>query len=313
VSHFDKQGMQWLKRKADKLYAARAARILAAIESEPASHSQATNFPRPHISQPVGEGREAGLPGGDQGGHSGPSDRPLRVLVACEFSGVVRRAFRALGHEAWSCDLLPAEDGSQWHYQRYVEDVLAQGLAWDLMIAHPPCTYLCNSGVRWLAPGGRLDGERHKAMQAACDLFAALYHAPVARVAIENPVMHGCAREYLAGLGVPAFTQSIQPWQFGHGEVKRTCLWLRGLEPLRPTAIVDGRTARVHRASPGKDRWKERSRTLDGVAAAFAAQWGGLVAPRCRSCGGDLGIDALGSGLCASCRRDRLDEGRFDW
>lgn len=118
----------------------------------------------------------------------------MRVLVACEFSGVVRRAFRALGHEAWSCDLLPAEDGSPHHLQADIQcvlKVLGEDLPMpDLLIAHPPCTYLCNSGVRWLAPGGRLDKARHEAMQAACDLFAALYNAPVARVAVENPVMH---------------------------------------------------------------------------------------------------------------------------
>jgi len=200
--------------------------------------------------------------------------KPFRVLVACEFSGCVRRAFRALGHQAYSCDLLPAEDGGE-HFQ---EDVLAllkcSAGQWDLIIGHPPCTYLCNSGVRWLAPGGVLNQERHKLMQEACDLFAAIYHADCPRVAIENPIMHKYARDYLASAWhVPGHSQIIQPWQHGHGETKATCLWLRGLHLLNATELVSGRTPRVHHASPGPDRWKERSRTLPGVAAAFAAQW----------------------------------------
>lgn len=197
----------------------------------------------------------------------------MRVLVACEFSGVVRRAFTARGHNAWSCDLLPAEDGNPQHYVCNVNDIDLS--KWDLLIAHPPCTYLCNSGVRWLSPGGRLNPVRHKQMQAACDLFALLYNAPVARVAIENPVMHKYARDYLQSTWkVPRFTQSIQPWQFGHGEIKRSCLWLRGLPDLTPTDIVEGRTPRVHHASPGPLRWQERSRTLEGIAKAMAEQWG---------------------------------------
>lgn len=232
----------------------------------------------------------------------------MRVLIACEFSGVVRRAFRERGHDAWSCDLLEAEDDSEFHIQGDALEWLrgipsevatpsgecgymcggrnAQSVEfmsyrkvyerpWDLIVAHPPCTYLCNSGVRWLAPGGNLDRERHKLMQQACDLFAALYWVDCPRVCVENPVMHGYARDYLqSARKVPRFTQSIQPWQFGHGEIKRTCLWLRGLPPLNPTKIVEGRKARVHRASPGADRWKERSRTLPGIAAAMAEQWG---------------------------------------
>ena len=203
----------------------------------------------------------------------------MKILVACEFSGVVRRAFRAKGHNAWSCDLLPAEDGSEFHFQGDLSTLKIGGFPildwkWDLLIAHPPCTYLCNSGVRWLSPGGVLDQERHKKMQEACDLFAALYWADIPRVAIENPIMHKYARDYLASAWkVPTFTQSIQPWQFGHGEVKRTCLWLRELDPLIPSNIVEGRTARVHRASPGPDRWKERSRTFEGIAKAMSEQW----------------------------------------
>lgn len=199
----------------------------------------------------------------------------LKVLVCCEFSGVVRRAFRALGHEAWSCDLLPSEDDSEWHLQDDVREVLGSG--WDLLIAHPPCTYLCNSGVRWLSDGKTLNPERHEQMKAACDFFALLYNAPIERVAVENPVMHRYAKDYLSSAWrVPSFSQSIQPHEHGHGEIKRTCLWTRGLPALVPSSIVSGRVPRVHFASPGPERWKERSRTLEGIAAAMAAQWGQL-------------------------------------
>ncbi len=199
--------------------------------------------------------------------------KTLRVLIACEFSGAVRRAFRALGHEAYSCDLLPAEDVSPHHFIGDAQTAIHRQ-EFDLILGHPPCTFLANSGVRWLSDGKSLDSFRHETMKQACDFFAALYRAPCAHVAIENPVMHGYARDYLASTWkVPAFTQSFQPWQHGEPEVKRTCLWLRGLPELTPSNIVEGRTARVHRASPGPDRWKERSRTLPGVAAAMAAQW----------------------------------------
>ena len=200
----------------------------------------------------------------------------MRVLVACEFSGVVRQAFRARGHDAWSCDLLPSEDESKYHWVGNVLDASQNSLeSFDLMIAHPPCTLLCNSGVRWLAPGGKLVTKRHHAMQDACDFFAALYHAPIPRVCVENPIMHKYARDYLmSAWKVPKQSQVIQPWQHGHGERKATCLWLRGLDLLIPSHIVSGRTPRVHHASPGPDRWKERSRTLKGVAEAFAEQWG---------------------------------------
>lgn len=207
----------------------------------------------------------------------------MRVLIACEFSGVVRRAFRARGHDAWSCDLLPAEDDSPFHFQRFAQDVIRQG-GWDLLIAHPPCTYLCNSGVRWLSQDGKLVKQRHASMREAADLFAALYHAPIARVAIENPVMHKYARDYLqSAWKVPAFTQSIQPWQYGHGETKRTCLWLRGLPLLQATHRKGdlfcepepvGREARIHRLPPSEDRAKLRSITYAGIAEAMAEQWG---------------------------------------
>lgn len=191
----------------------------------------------------------------------------MRVLVACEYSGVVREAFRARGHEAWSCDLLPADDGNQYHHQGDALPLLCED--WDLLIAHPPCTRLCNSGVRWLHERDLWDDMREGA-----NLFLDFLNAPIPRIAVENPVMHKHAREII-GRG-PDFT--IQPWQFGHGEVKRTCFWTKGLPPLQPTNIVEGRAPRVHHASPGKDRWKERSTTLPGIAAAMAEQWGSPAA-----------------------------------
>lgn len=197
----------------------------------------------------------------------------MNVLVACEFSGVVRRAFESRGHDAWSCDLLPAEDGSNRHIRDDVRRHLDAG--WDLlMVAHPPCTRLCNSGVRWLTtpPPGRSLDDLWRELDEGAALFSALWNAPVPRVAVENPVMHRHAKERIDGYQDPA--QSIQPWQFGHGETKRTCLWLRNLPLLQPTQIVDGREARVHRMPPGPNRWKERSRTYQGIADAFAAQWG---------------------------------------
>jgi hypothetical protein len=195
-----------------------------------------------------------------------------RVLVACEYSGRVREAFRRLGHEAWSCDLLPAEDGSPHHIQADVLFVIAHGhpmvspapwtrVEWDLMIAHPPCTHLAVSGARHFEEK-RADGRQ----QEAIDFFMALANAPIPRIAIENPVciMSSVWREP---------DQIIQPWQFGTGETKATCLWLKGLPPLRPTKIVSGRHPRVHLMPPSADRWKERSRTYEGIASAMAAQW----------------------------------------
>lgn len=199
-----------------------------------------------------------------------------RVLVACEFSGVVRRAFAAAGCDAWSCDLLPAEDGSNRHITGDARDLLADG--WDLlMVAHPPCTRLCNSGVRWLArpPPGRTLAAMWAELDAAADLFAAFWNAPIPRICIENPVMHRHAKARIAGYR--DFSQSVQPWQFGHGETKRTCLWLKALPPLRPTRIVEGRAARVHRLPPGPNRWRERSRFYPGIAAAMADQWARLA------------------------------------
>ena len=192
-----------------------------------------------------------------------------RLLVACEFSGVVRDAFTDAGFEAWSCDLLPTERMGR-HIQGDVREVLGWG--WDMMLAFPPCTFLCNSGVRWLygGKGTERDPERWAAMEDAAAFFRLLLDAPIPHIAIENPVMHGYGKE-LIGSGP---TQIIQPWQHGHPETKATGLWLRGLDPLTPTNIVPGRTPRVHLASPGPDRWKERSRTLPGIARAMADQFG---------------------------------------
>jgi len=181
----------------------------------------------------------------------------LRVLVACEFSGTVRDAFRALGHDAMSCDLLASERPGP-HYQGDVREVL--GDSWDLMIAHPPCTHLAISGARWFR-------EKQREQAEALEFVRLLMTAPITRIAIENPVSIISSR-------IREPDQVVQPWMFGHGETKATCLWLQNLPPLVPTRIVSGREARVHRMSPGPDRWKERSRTLTGLAQAMALQWG---------------------------------------
>jgi hypothetical protein len=183
-----------------------------------------------------------------------------RVLVACEFSGIVRDAFRALGHDAVSCDLLPSERPGP-HYQGDVSDILNDG--WDAMICHPPCTHLAVSGARWFA-------EKRDEQEAALAFVRYLLAAPIPAIALENPISVISSR-------IRKPDQIIQPWQFGHGEVKATCLWLKGLPPLVPTDIVEGRTARVHRMPPGPERWRERSRTMSGIAAAMAAQWGPLL------------------------------------
>lgn len=208
----------------------------------------------------------------------------MRVLVACEFSGTVRRAFRERGHEAWSCDLLPAEDGSPFHYQRDVLDVLRfqnEYGRWDLMIAHPPCTYLNRAGWHWVnkpdsATPPLKGAPRRAATVRAAEFFRRLWDAPVPRKAIENPVP-------IKHAGLPPYTQIVQPHMFGHPEFKATCLWLYGLPPLRPTEQVPVPAkgteqfktwSKVHRMPPGPDRWKERSRTYPGIAAAMASQWG---------------------------------------
>jgi hypothetical protein len=199
-----------------------------------------------------------------------------RVLVACEYSGTVRRAFAARGHDAWSCDLLPSEDRSNRHIVGDARGLLDDG--WDLlMVAHPPCTRLCNSGVRWLSvpPPGKTVEQMQEELREGAALFSAFWNAPIERVCIENPVMHRHAKALIENYQPPA--QSVQPWQFGHGETKRTCFWLRGLPPLTPTNVVDGREQRVFRMPPSPDRWKERSRFFAGIAEAMADQWGGLL------------------------------------
>lgn len=197
----------------------------------------------------------------------------MHVLIACEFSGIVRDAFIAAGHDAVSCDLLPSERPGP-HWRADVLDVLEAG--WDLMIAHPPCQYLANSGVRWLygGKGTTKDPARWNAMLDAAVFFSKLLYAPIPHVAVENPIMHHYGRDIIGG----GSDQIVQPWQFGHPETKATAFWLKGLPPLTPTNVVPGREPRVHYASPGHDRWKERSRTLPGIAAAMAEQWGSYVA-----------------------------------
>jgi site-specific DNA-cytosine methylase len=189
-----------------------------------------------------------------------------RVLIACEFSGVVRRAFRALGHDAWSCDLLPAEDGGPGHYTGDVLTLIDRVPQFDMMIAHPPCTHLAVSGARWFK-------EKRQEQEDALDFVKSLMWRSIPHVAIENPISIISSR-------IRKPDQIVQPWQFGHGETKATCLWLKNLPKLTPTNIVEGREARVHRMPPGPDRWKERSRTFEGIAQAMAEQWGAYVEQR---------------------------------
>ena len=183
----------------------------------------------------------------------------MRVLVACEFSGIVRDAFIEAGHDAMSCDLLPTEAPGP-HYQGDVRDVLYAG--WDLMVAHPPCTHLAVSGGPWMEEK-RQDGRQAVALSFVRELAA----APIERIAIENPV------SVLSTLWREP-DQIVQPWQHGHGEMKSLCLWLKNLPRLEPSEVVEGREQRVWRLPPSPDRWKERSRFFEGVAAAMASQWG---------------------------------------
>ena len=191
----------------------------------------------------------------------------MRVLVACEYSGRVRDAFRRHGHDAWSCDLLGCEADPTWHYQRPVEEILDQG--WDLMVAHPPCTDLAISGSAHLGKkyaDGRVD--------RALDFVRLLMNAPIPRWCIENPIS-------LISSRIRKPDQIIQPWEFGHGECKATCFWLNNLPRLKATNYVEGREERVHKMPPGPNRWKERSRTFEGVAAAMGDQWGNRDLPVC--------------------------------
>lgn len=196
----------------------------------------------------------------------------MRVLVACEFSGRVRQAFIDRGHEAWSCDLLEAEDNSPYHYHMDVLDVLDKG--WDLMIAHPPCTDLAVSGARYFAEK-QSDGRQQRAL----DFVKLLLDAPIEKIALENPIS-------IISSKIRKPDQIIQPWQFGHDESKATCLWLKNLPLLTETdrvapRIIDGKNrwgnqtdSGQNKLPPSKDRWKDRSRTYEGIAKAMAEQWG---------------------------------------
>lgn len=219
----------------------------------------------------------------------------MRILIACETSGVMRRAFAARGHDVWSCDLLPAEDGSNRHIRGDVRDILADG--WDLMaVMHPPCTRLCRSGRRWMSgpgkwtppkqlPRGRSWADLRAEFEAGVDLFTACWRAPIERVAIENPEMNDLAKDRMpADLPAP---QIVQPFWFGEPAYKATGFYQRGLPPLVATDMLPEPErgsdewkawSAVHRAPPGPDRWKIRSRTFRGVAEACAEQWGGTAA-----------------------------------
>jgi site-specific DNA-cytosine methylase len=183
----------------------------------------------------------------------------VKVLVACEYSATVREAFKAKGHYALSCDLLPTEIPGE-HYEGDVRDILHDG--WDLMIAHPPCTHLAVSGARWFK-------DKREEQKEALAFVQELLDAPIPRIALENPIS-------IISSKIRKPDQIIQPWMFGHGETKATCLWLKNLPSLVPTNIVDGREARVHKMAPSPDRWKERSRTFTGIAQAMAEQWGSI-------------------------------------
>jgi hypothetical protein len=208
----------------------------------------------------------------------------MKILIGCETSGVMRRAFAARGHDVWSCDLLPAADGSNRHIRCDIREILHDG--WDLMaVMHPPCTRLCNSGVRWLSqpPRGRTLAEMWAELDEGASLFSACWAAPIPRVAVENPVMHKHAKARMpADLPKP---QIVQPWWFGDPFFKATGFYLRGLPDLVPTHLLTPpkkaeeearwkEWSMIHRASPGPDRWKIRSRTFQGVAEACASQWG---------------------------------------
>ena len=206
----------------------------------------------------------------------------MKILIGCETSGIVRDAFLDQGHDAWSCDVLPSDVQTNRHIQDDVRNVLAME-QWDmLMVAHPPCTRLCNSGVRWLhkAPPGKTLDQMWQELDDGADLFSELWNADVPKICVENPVMHKHAKTRIRNY--KDFTQSVQPWQFATQEEgadnvkKRTCFWLKNLPALSPTGTLDGKTARddIHKASPGPNRWKLRSKFYPGIANAMAQQWG---------------------------------------
>lgn len=193
----------------------------------------------------------------------------MKILIACEYSGAVRDAFAARGHNAISCDFEPTEKPGK-HYQGDVLDILYHD--WDMIIAHPSCTYIANSGVRWLYKEGEKNWPRWNELEKAVEFFNLFLNHPCERIAIENPVPHKHA-------GLPPYAQTIQPYEFGHTTSKRTCLWLKGLPKLVPTDLIpkDRHTYEIHLASPGPNRWKERSRTFQGIADAMADQWGSVM------------------------------------
>jgi len=206
----------------------------------------------------------------------------MKVLIGCETSGIVREAFLNKGHETWSCDILPADDRSNRHIQDDILNVLKMD-CWDMLIvAHPPCTRLCNSGVRWLhkAPPNKTLEQMWNELDKGCHLFSEILNADIPMIAVENPVMHKHAKQRIKNY--QHFSQSVQPWQFAKNESsddnvkKRTCLWLKNLDKLKPTGLVDGSTARdeCHKLPPSKDRWKIRSKFYNGIAEAMASQWG---------------------------------------
>ena len=182
----------------------------------------------------------------------------MKILIACEYSGIVREAFRSRGYDAWSCDIEECDKGQNYHIQCDVLEILHY--PWDLMIAHPPCTYLAVSGARWFK-------DRKEEQEKALDFVRTLLEAPIPRIALENPVSVISSR-------IRKPDQYIQPWQFGHGETKKTGLWLKNLPLLKPTNIVEGRENRIHYMKPGPNRGKERSKTYPGIAEAMAEQWG---------------------------------------
>ena len=201
----------------------------------------------------------------------------MKVLVACEYSGTVRDAFIAQGHEAMSCDILPTDVPGP-HYQGDVRDVLDNG--WDLMIAHPPCTYLSNAGARFLYPKGKLNKARFKQGMEGRKFFMTLWNADIPMIAIENPTPSRI-------FNLPRYDQVIQPYEFGHPVQKRTCLWLFGLPHLNPTRVVKQRQSSKIPGNwfnkGGKDRQKNRAKTFDGIAKAMASQWGALQTERIRA------------------------------
>lgn len=182
----------------------------------------------------------------------------MRVLIGCEFSGRVRQAFRNLGHDAWSCDLLPSEDNSEYHIQGDILDLLKED--WDCAIFHPPCTHLAVSGARWFK-------DKITEQEEALNFVRILMAAPIDRIAIENPVS-------VISSKIRKPDQIVQPWMFGDPFMKTTCLWLKGLDKLIPTNFVEGREQKCWKEPPGPDRWKNRSRTYQGIANAMANQWG---------------------------------------